>query len=291
MRIARCVLKNRETTVVVRPDGAVLDASRRGLDTDDLASVLAPPGLAALRRIVEEAGADAAAGKLDARVDEVTFLPPLAAGARIFCVGINYRAHASETGRDMPAQPTIFTRTPESIVGHEQSLNRPAVSSQLDFEGELAVVIGCHGRNLPRSDAMRLVAGYTCFNDGSIRDFQKHSVTAGKNFDATGACGPWIVTSDEIPDPSALLLVTRLNGAQVQRSGTDLLIYPIDLILAYLSKITELRPGDIVATGTPAGVGALRDPPLWMKPGDRVEVEIDRIGTLRNAVVATGPAD
>ena len=291
MRIARCVLKNRETTVVVRPDGAVLDASRRGLDTDDLASVLAPPGLAALRRIVEEAGADAAAGELDARVDEVTFLPPLAAGARIFCVGINYRAHASETGRDMPAQPTIFTRTPESIVGHEQSLNRPAVSSQLDFEGELAVVIGCHGRNLPRSDAMRLVAGYTCFNDGSIRDFQKHSVTAGKNFDATGACGPWIVTSDEIPDPSALLLVTRLNGAQVQRSGTDLLIYPIDLILAYLSKITELRPGDIVATGTPAGVGALRDPPLWMKPGDRVEVEIDRIGTLRNAVVATGPAD
>ena len=291
MRIARCVLKNRETTVVVRPDGAVLDASRRGLDTDDLASVLAPPGLAALRRIVEEAGADAAAGKLDARVDEVTFLPPLAAGARIFCVGINYRAHASETGRDIPAQPTIFTRTPESIVGHEQSLNRPAVSSQLDFEGELAVVIGCHGRNLPRSDAMRLVAGYTCFNDGSIRDFQKHSVTAGKNFDATGACGPWIVTSDEIPDPSALLLVTRLNGAQVQRSGTDLLIYPIDLILAYLSKITELRPGDIVATGTPAGVGALRDPPLWMKPGDRVEVEIDRIGTLRNAVVATGPAD
>ncbi len=291
MRIARCVLKNRETTVVVRPDGAVLDASRRGLDPDDLASVLAPPGLAALRRIVEEAGADAAAGELDARVDEVTFLPPLAAGARIFCVGINYRAHASETGRDMPAQPTIFTRTPESIVGHEQSLNRPAVSSQLDFEGELAVVIGCHGRNLPRSDAMRLVAGYTCFNDGSIRDFQKHSVTAGKNFDATGACGPWIVTSDEIPDPSALLLVTRLNGAQVQRSGTDLLIYPIDLILAYLSKITELRPGDIVATGTPAGVGALRDPPLWMKPGDRVEVEIDRIGTLRNAVVATGPAD
>ncbi|NLD56267.1 MAG: fumarylacetoacetate hydrolase family protein [Burkholderiaceae bacterium] len=291
MRIARCVLKNRETTVVVRPDGAVLDASRRGLDPDDLASVLAPPGLAALRRIVEEAGADAAAGELDARVDEVTFLPPLAAGARIFCVGINYRAHASETGRDMPAQPTIFTRTPESIVGHEQSLNRPAVSSQLDFEGELAVVIGCHGRNLPRSDAMRLVAGYTCFNDGSIRDFQKHSVTAGKNFDATGACGPWIVTSDEVPDPSALLLVTRLNGAQVQRSGTDLLIYPIDLILAYLSKITELRPGDIVATGTPAGVGALRDPPLWMKPGDRVEVEIDRIGTLRNAVVATGPAD
>ncbi len=290
MKIARCLLGKRAATVLVRPDGGVLDASRRDLDLDDLGTALSPPGLAALRRLATAPASGDAAIDPDARVEDVTFLPPLAAGARIFCIGINYRAHASETGRDMPAQPSIFTRTAQSVVGHGQPLQRPTVSSQMDYEGELAVVIGRRGRNLQRSDAMDLVAGYTCFNDGSIRDFQKHSVTAGKNFDASGACGPWIVTADELPDPSALLLVTRLNGTEVQRSGTDCLIYPIDQILAYLSRITELRPGDIVATGTPAGVGALREPPLWMKPGDRVEVEIGGIGILQNPVVMTGSA-
>lgn len=283
MNIARVLVDDRAATALVRPDGSLVDVGRRDPALGDLAHALSPAGLDALRQLADADG--------DAPLADPIFLPPIAADARIFCVGINYRAHATETGRDMPAQPTIFTRTRESVVGHRQALHRPTVSSHMDYEGELAVVIGRRARNLQRSDAMKVVAGYTCFNDGSIRDFQKHSVTAGKNFDASGACGPWIVTADAIPDPSALVLVTRLNGQEVQRSGTDLLIYPIDLILAYLSKITELRPGDIVATGTPAGVGALREPPLWMKPGDRVEVEVTGIGILRNTVAAPGPVD
>ncbi|MBN9427199.1 MAG: fumarylacetoacetate hydrolase family protein [Burkholderiales bacterium] len=242
----------------------------------DLADWLAPAGQARARQRLAEASADVA--------EPQVWLPPVAPGARIFCVGINYRSHAGETGRDLPPQPSIFIRTQESLVGARAALRMPTASSHFDYEGELAVVIGAAARNLSLDEAMSCVAGYTCFNDGSVRDFQKHSVTAGKNFDASGACGPWIVTADALPDPAACMLVTRLDGMEVQRSSTSLLIYPVPQILSYLSTITQLRPGDIVATGTPAGVGARRDPPLWMRAGNRVEVEIDAIGTLVNPI-------
>jgi 2-keto-4-pentenoate hydratase/2-oxohepta-3-ene-1,7-dioic acid hydratase in catechol pathway len=161
---------------------------------------------------------------------------------------------------------------------------RPQASTNFDYEGELAVIIGRRGRYITESDALSHVAGYSIFNDGSLRDFQKHSVTAGKNFPGTGPLGPWMVTADEIPDPTRLTLTTRLNGQQVQHSTTDQLIYPVPTIIAYLSSFTELLPGDVIATGTPEGVGAGRTPPLWMKPGDAIEVEISGIGILRNSI-------
>ncbi|HEY5281015.1 MAG TPA: fumarylacetoacetate hydrolase family protein [Pseudolabrys sp.] len=216
--------------------------------------------------------------------DEVTLAPPVAAGARIFCIGLNYKTHIAETGREMPEYPSVFLRMAESLVANGAALRRPVASDNFDFEGELAVVIGAPARAIDEARALDIVAGYTCFNDGSIRDFQQHSVTAGKNFESSGAIGPWIVTADEIPDPTRLILVTRLNGVEVQRSGTDMLIYSIPRIISYLSRIVTLQPGDIIATGTPAGVGARRTPPLWMKPGDVVEVEISGIGTLRNPI-------
>ncbi len=179
----------------------------------------------------------------------------------------------------------MFIRTQASIVAHGAGMVRPTISDNFDYEGELTVVIGRAGRLISQADALKHVAGYTCFNDGSIRDFQKHSTTSGKNFEASGACGPWIVTADELPDPSKLTLVTRLNGTEVQRSTTDLLIHSIPRIIEYISIITTLEPGDIIATGTPAGVGSRRTPPLWMKPGDTIEVDISGIGVLSNPIV------
>jgi 2-keto-4-pentenoate hydratase/2-oxohepta-3-ene-1,7-dioic acid hydratase in catechol pathway len=185
----------------------------------------------------------------------------------------------------MPKQPSMFIRLATTLTGHEGEMIRPAVSQSFDFEGELAVVIGRGGRHIPVARALEHVAGYTCFVDGSVRDYQKISVTSGKNFPATGPLGPWIVTADEIADPSRLTLVTRLNGQEVQKSGTDLLIHSVPQIIAFCSDVTPLAAGDVIATGTPDGVGHRRNPPLWMKAGDVLEVEISDIGTLRVRVV------
>jgi 2-keto-4-pentenoate hydratase/2-oxohepta-3-ene-1,7-dioic acid hydratase in catechol pathway len=214
------------------------------------------------------------------------FLPVVPDPQRIVCVGINYRSHAEETGRDISPAPSVFLRLADTLLGHGQALVRPRVSDKFDFEGELAMVIGRPGRHVSEADALGHVAGYTCFVDGSVRDYQKFSVTSGKNFPATGPLGPVMVTADEIGDPTRLMLVTRLNGREMQRSGTDLLIYSIAQIIKFVSDFTSLAPGDIIATGTPAGVGHRRTPPIWMKPGDVLEVEISGIGTLRNPVVA-----
>jgi len=253
------------------------DFARLGLEFSTVAAALAPESRAAIER--------AAAGGPFTPAAKLRLLPPFDIGSRLFCIGVNYRSHAGETGRELPPQPSVFTRTQESVVASGAAVTRPTVSDNFDFEGELGVVIGRRGRYIPLAGALQHVGGYTCFNDGSIRDFQKHSTTSGKNFETTGACGPWIVTADEIPDPTALTLVTRLNGVEVQRSTTDLLIYSIPRIIEYLSKITTLEPGDVIATGTPAGVGSRRTPPLWMKPGDTIEVDISGIGVLRNPVV------
>jgi 2-keto-4-pentenoate hydratase/2-oxohepta-3-ene-1,7-dioic acid hydratase in catechol pathway len=179
----------------------------------------------------------------------------------------------------------MFLRLSNTLVGHEGEMIRPTVSQNFDFEGELAIVIGRGGRHIAKERALEHVAGYTCFVDGSVRDYQKFSVTSGKNFPGTGPLGPWMVTTDEIPDPTRLTLMTRLNGTEMQRSGTDLLIYSIPHIIAFCSDFTTLVPGDVIATGTPEGVGHRRDPQLWMKPGDVLEVEITGIGTLRTRIV------
>jgi 2-keto-4-pentenoate hydratase/2-oxohepta-3-ene-1,7-dioic acid hydratase in catechol pathway len=228
----------------------------------------------------------AAAGKTaDHKLSAITFLPVIPDPAKILCVGINYKSHAEETGRDTMSNPQMFLRLTNTLLGHEGEMIRPKVSTNFDFEGELTAIIGEGGRHIKESDALAHVAGYTCFVDGSVRDYQKHSVTSGKNFIGTGPLGPWMVTTDEIPDPTKLTLMTRLNGEEVQRSGTDMLIYSVARIISYVSAFTPLEPGDVIATGTPAGVGHRRNPPLWMKAGDTLEVEITGIGTLRSRIV------
>jgi 2-keto-4-pentenoate hydratase/2-oxohepta-3-ene-1,7-dioic acid hydratase in catechol pathway len=222
----------------------------------------------------------------DRKLSAITFLPVIPHPNKILCAGINYRSHATEMGRDLPKQPSMFIRFADTLVGHDGQLIRPKVSDNFDFEGELALVIGKGGRHIPLDRALEHVAGYTCFVDGSVRDYQKFSVTSGKNFPGTGPFGPWLATTDEIPDPSRLTLATRLNGKEVQRSPTDLLIYSIPQIIAFCSDFTVLAPGDVISTGTPEGVGHSRKPPLWMKPGDTLEAEISGIGVLRAHVAA-----
>jgi 2-keto-4-pentenoate hydratase/2-oxohepta-3-ene-1,7-dioic acid hydratase in catechol pathway len=224
----------------------------------------------------------------DLRLDEITYAPPIPKPDKILCVGLNYLKHMAETGRDRPQRPMLFTRFANTQVGHGQPLLRPRVSEKLDFEGELAFVIGKKGRHIAETDALSHVAGYACYNDGSVRDWQVHTpqFTPGKNFPSTGGFGPWLVTPDEVPGIAHATLITRLNGQEVQRSSTDDMIFGVPALIAYISEFTELVQGDVVITGTPSGVGAFRKPPLWMKPGDVVEVEIEGIGVLRNPVAA-----
>jgi 2-keto-4-pentenoate hydratase/2-oxohepta-3-ene-1,7-dioic acid hydratase in catechol pathway len=235
--------------------------------------------------------ADPALASLPADYDlaEVRLLPPIPDPGKILCVGLNYKAHAAEGGFAIPEFPQVFTRFADTLVGSGQPMVKPAMSDDFDFEGELAIVIGRGGRHIPVGSALEHVFGYTCFNDGSVRDVQfKHFLIAGKNFPNTGPLGPCIVTTDEIPDPSQLQLITRINGREVQNKRTDDMICDVAGIIAYISGWTELRPGDVIATGTPEGVGFARKPPLWIKPGDLVEVEISKIGVLSNRVEA-GP--
>ncbi|HYQ07134.1 MAG TPA: fumarylacetoacetate hydrolase family protein [Xanthobacteraceae bacterium] len=243
-----------------------------------LRAALAAGALETMRGIAQRAPPDR-------RLGDIKFLPVIPQPGKILCAGINYRSHAAEMSRELPKQPSMFIRLADTLVGHGGELIRSKVSDNFDFEGELALVIGKGGRHIPADRALDHVAGYTCFVDGSVRDYQKFSVTSGKNFPGTGPLGPWLVTSDEITDPSRLTLTTRLNGTEVQRSPTNLLIYSIPQIIAFCSDFTALAPGDVISTGTPEGVGHSRKPPLWMKPGDTLEVEITGIGVLRAQVV------
>lgn len=218
---------------------------------------------------------------------EVTFLPVIPNPGKVLCIGINYATHVRETGREMPTYPMIFTRFADSQAAHLQPIVRPTASHKLDFEGELAVVIGKAARHVKHADALDYVAGYACYNDGSVRDWQKHTIqfVPGKNFPNTGGFGPWLVTGDEIGDPQDLELTTRLNGEVMQHTRTSDMIFDVRQLIEYCSTFTELAPGDVIVTGTTGGVGAFREPPVWMKPGDQVEVEIAGIGTLRNSIV------
>lgn len=220
-------------------------------------------------------------------IDDTSLSPVLPNPGKIICIGMNYVAHINEMGRNRPAYPTLFTRFPDSLVGHGQPIIRPAASTHFDYEGELAVVIGRTARHVTADRAFDYIAGYACFLDGTLRDFQRHTpqFIAGKNFRHSGAFGPCLVTTDEIPDPHLLTLETRVNGLVMQAGRIDDLCFDIGALIEYLSTICQLEPGDVIATGTPGGVGAARDPQVWLRPGDIVEVAIDRIGVLRNEVV------
>jgi 2-keto-4-pentenoate hydratase/2-oxohepta-3-ene-1,7-dioic acid hydratase in catechol pathway len=249
-------------------------------------------GMATLRQALERPDAMAVIGAAALAapripLSSVILEPVLPNPDKILCVGLNYENHRKETGRDEVAHPTIFTRFANTQVAHGAPMIRPRVSNHFDYEGELALVIGKPGRAIAKQDAFDHVAGYACYNDGSIRDWQRHTIqfTPGKNFMGTGAFGPFLVTPDEVGPLANLRLMTRLNGVTVQETTLGEMIFDIPTIIAYCSAFTRLEIGDVIVTGTPGGVGAKRTPPLWMKHGDIVEIEIDRVGLLSNPVV------
>ncbi len=266
---------------VVVGDGVVDAGKRLAGNLRTLRDALLAGSLPELHRLAAE--------KPDFALNDVAFAPVIDdPAAKLLCVGVNYMPHIKEMGRERPSHPVLFVRFHDSIVGHGQPLLLPPSSVQFDYEGELAVVIGKRARRVRKEQALDYVAGYTCFNDGSLRDFQRHSqqFTPGKNFHHSGSFGPWLVTSDEVPDPRKLTLTTRLNGQVMQHESVGELCFDVPQLIEYCSTWTELQPGDVIVTGTPGGVGAGRTPPLWMKNGDNVEVEISGIGVLRNKVVA-----
>ncbi len=280
MRLISFVVEGRSSWGAV-VDGGVVDLGRR----------FAGEGLVTLRSFLEKgdmaaARAEVAGAKADFALDAVELAPVIPDPDKIVCVGMNYRDHVAETGRTVTEKPSLFARYAGSQVGHGAAMIRPKVSDQFDYEGELAVIIGKACRHVSEEDALSVVAGYACYNDGSVRDWQRHTTQflPGKTFAGTGAFGPWMVTADEIPDPTALTLETRLNGEVVQHTTTDLMIATIPQVIAYMSTVLPLLPGDVIVSGTPGGIGAKRTPPLWMKAGDMVEVEISKIGILSNPI-------
>ncbi|AMZ69764.1 MULTISPECIES: fumarylacetoacetate hydrolase family protein [Pseudomonas] len=280
MKLASFIVQGRSSYGVVEGDQVIdLESLKPTLGSDLKQAIghnrlneLSPARLARLPRIP---------------LADVTFLPVIPNPGKVLCIGINYATHVRETGREMPTYPMIFTRFADSQTAHLQPIVRPTASHKLDFEGELAVVIGKAARHVKHADALDYVAGYACYNDGSVRDWQKHTIqfVPGKNFPNTGGFGPWLVTGDEIGDPQDLELTTRLNGEVMQHTRTSDMIFDVRQLIEYCSTFTELAPGDVIVTGTTGGVGAFREPPVWMKPGDEVEIEIARIGTLRNSIV------
>src|SRR5436190_3747337 len=260
-------------------DKGIVDLGKRiGNKYPDLKALIAADALGQARGFLNE--------KADYGNDGVEWLPVIPNPGKIVCVGLNYEEHRQETGRDKTEHPALFLRVAESQVGHKQPIPRPRESTHLDYEAEIALIIGTPARRVAQKDWAQYIAGYSCYNDGSVRDWQRHTVqwTAGKNFSRTGAFGPWMVTSDEIPPGTKLTLSCRLNGERMQHATTEQMIFKIPKIIEYVSTWTTLHPGDVLVTGTPGGVGARRNPPLWMKPGDKVEIEIDKVGILENSI-------
>jgi 2-keto-4-pentenoate hydratase/2-oxohepta-3-ene-1,7-dioic acid hydratase in catechol pathway len=220
----------------------------------------------------------------------VTLLAPVPDARKIICIGLNYRDHAAESGVPVPTEPILFSKYATALLGHDAPIVLPRVSQEVDYEAELVVVIGRKGRHIPRQRALEFVGGYAVGHDVSARDWQLNKPgkqwMAGKTFDTFAPVGPELVTPDEVGDPHQLGIRLRLNGQTMQDSSTSQLVFGVDELIAYLSQVFTLEPGDLIFTGTPPGVGMARKPPVWLKPGDTVEVEIDKLGTLRNTVIA-----
>ncbi|MEW4570970.1 fumarylacetoacetate hydrolase family protein [Tautonia sp. JC769] len=244
---------------------------------------LGPEGIARARQAASTGTASIAPGS-------APLLAPVPDPRKIICLGLNYRDHAIETGAKIPEEPILFSKYPSSLIGHEAPIQLPKVSHEVDYEAELVIVVGLPGRDIPAARAMEHVAGYAVGHDVSARDWQLRKPggqwMSGKTFDTFAPVGPYLVTADEVPDPHALGIRLRLNGRLMQDSSTSQLIFRVPETIAYLSQIMTLEPGDLIFTGTPPGVGMARKPPVWLKPGDVVEVEIDGLGTLRNPVEA-----
>ncbi|MFM6852511.1 MAG: fumarylacetoacetate hydrolase family protein [Sphingopyxis sp.] len=267
-----------------RPSG---EPSFGRMDGDRIVDLAQDGGVATLADALAAGNlADLADGESYAAAD-ISLLPVIPNPGKIICVGLNYETHRKETGRQEASYPAIFTRWADSLVAAGEPLVRPSVTERFDYEGELAVIIGKGGHKISRDDAMAHIAGYSVFNDASVRDWQRHNIqfTPGKNFPGTGAFGPAMVTPDAVDDLGSARVVTRLNGQVVQDQPVSDMIWDIAFIIEYVSAFTPLAPGDVIATGTPGGVGDKRTPPLYMQGGDVVEVDIGVIGTLTNHVV------
>lgn len=261
-------------------EGGVIDLKRAtGNRYADLKSLLSAGAVSEVEALI--------AGKsADYSLDEIEYLPVIPNPDKIFCIGINYGTHMMETSKVVPEAPVVFVRFANSQIGHLQPFLAPPESTQVDWEGEIAVIIGKTGRRIAEDKAWEYIAGYAPYNDGSMREHQKKDGqwTPGKNFVGSGPFGPWMATRGEIADNAKLNLVTRLNGMEVQRGTSHDMIYSIPKLIAYCSMFSQLEPGDVIVTGTPGGVGSKRTPPLFMKDGDTIEVEIEEIGVLRNPV-------
>lgn len=283
MKLGSFRIEGRETFGIVIDGDGVIDLGARlvGRHTS-LRSLLAAEDWLSIAR-------QAAGGEhvTDFRLADVEYLPVIPHGGKIFCIGVNYADHLEETKIRKAPYPTVFLRYTDSQTGHLQPLLHPRESTQFDFEGEVALIVGLGGRRIAKERAWDHVAGYACYNDGSVRDWQFHTTQwgPGKNFANTGAFGPWMTSADELdPRKVPLKLTTRLNGTVVQQSDTSFLIFGISELIAYCSTLLPLQPGDVIVTGTPGGVGMAREPQLFLKPGDRVEVEVGGIGILTNDV-------
>lgn len=283
MKFASLEIEEKSTWGVIEDEFAIDVGSVLGSRFPDLKSFIARNGYSESKAAIMSAPRYS--------FSSVHWLPVVPNPEKIFCIGLNYEMHRKETGRSEVVHPTIFTRFPNSQTGHMTNIIRPHVSTELDFEGELAVIIGKRGRYIRRDQAFDHVAGYACYNDGSVRDWQRHThqFTPGKNFPQTGSFGPWMVTPDEMPDLGSRTIMTRLNGQIVQQATLGEMIFDIRTLIEYCSSFSPLECGDVIVTGTPGGVGVKRTPPLWMKPGDVVEVEIEGIGILRNGIADEGP--
>ena len=248
----------------------------------DIQAVIADDAFQAVQSIADKA-TDADMRKFDS----LSFALPVSSPGKILCLGLNYMEHVNEGIFEKQPFPTVFMRTATSMIAHNEPLIRPSVSETLDFEAELALIVGKRSRHLTEENALDAVAGYSCANDGSVREFQRHTIqwTMGKNFDNTGPFGPVFVTADELPaGAKGLNIECRLNGQTVQSSNTDMMMFPVVETLVYITQGLTLEPGDVILMGTPSGVGHARKPPLWMKDGDVVEVEIEQVGLLRNTI-------
>ncbi len=219
---------------------------------------------------------------------DVTFLPPVQQPEKIICLGLNYRAHVQEMGRELPKYPTLFAKYANTLIGHKQPIVLPKISNMVDFEAEMAIVIGTTCKEVSHEDALRCIAGYTIFNDVSVRDFQNRTLQflQGKTFDGAGPIGPYLVTSDEVVNPDNLTIELRLNGEVMQHANTSDFIFDVRTTINYITQIMTLKPGDIISTGTPSGVGAARNPQVFLKAGDQLQIALEKVGMLENHVVA-----